>query len=208
MTGTFLGAIPVKPSSGEPAGQEFSPMEFDESCRRDEESGDFVSATQRWRPVKNANDETTHFIGWNLAAIPGPEDLRRLNMVEGHAVTLNDGRDWIVPVVGPYKSRLPMGFNAKGQSAVKREYRRICEQSEKLRKEWYDGGVLWPELWRFSVDLLSINYRVGPEEISSDVLDLVTTTNFTAIAETAFGIVDVRLDMESKKNTDAGQPVG
>lgn len=206
--GTLVSAIPVKPDEGFPFGAEFSPFEFDAKSKRDEASGDWISEVQRWREVQNDDGTTKYFVGWNLSDIPKPEDLRRVTQVQGHYVTLNDGNDWLIPVVGPYRTRLPQGFNAKGQSTVRREFRRIFDASERLREAWFAGGIVYSELWRFAVDLLSINYRVSCEEVSSDILDLVSTVNFTKIFEVATGLEDFRIDQEIKKNTESTQPVG
>jgi len=208
--GTMFVAAPAAGSGGEA----FDPVCYDAACVKDEGTGLWQSDTQRWHEVKNPDDTTNHFIGWNVAAIPGPNDLARLNQVAGHPVALADGREWLIPVVGPFLSKLPMSFrvNAKGEMAqqVRKEFAAIFRQSEVIFDKYLGDrtGVPRVDCWRFAADVLAINYRVGLTEISGDVLDLVTTENFTAIFEVACGEVDYRLADESKKNMESEPPAG
>ena len=54
---------------------------------------------QEWHEARvGAGEGRPVWIGWPKGQPPGPEDLARREMMGGHAVTLSDGRRWLVPV--------------------------------------------------------------------------------------------------------------
>ncbi len=70
-------------------------------------SGQFVAqrgplpyneAAQVWEEVPGG----AYWIGFDRANPPGPEDLARVPQLNGHLVTLGDGRKWLIPVARKY----------------------------------------------------------------------------------------------------------
>ncbi len=51
-------------------------------------------ATQTWQQIPGR----TAWIGWVTGQIPGPEDLERGEMLDGHLVEMADERKWLCPV--------------------------------------------------------------------------------------------------------------
>jgi len=160
---------------------------------------------QEWREIRSAElgsesgevqpGVVTHWIGWMKAATPGPDDLQRERLVEGHPVKLGDGNDWIIPVAGPLGSKLPSTFAAgPGRTLrmqVRQQYRELFAESEK----WftlirYGGNYTWLEAFNYAVQLLAVNYRIGFFEAC--FLDLIATDNIWLIADASIGEPDWR----------------
>ncbi len=54
----------------------------------------YVPGEQEWGPVPG----TGAWVGYWRDRLPGPQDLARTDLLDGHAITLLDGREWIVPI--------------------------------------------------------------------------------------------------------------
>lgn len=54
----------------------------------------YRTAEQTWRPIPGGDA----WLGFFTAEPPGPEDLRRVKMLDGYPLKLADGREWIVPL--------------------------------------------------------------------------------------------------------------
>lgn len=200
--GTLLSAVPAVPE-----GREFDPVEFDSSCRQTDEPTQWEGDRQKWLEVQKPDGTTAYFIGWNKCDKPKPADVQRANQVDGHALKLEDGHEWLIPVVGPVRTRLPMSFrkaaNGEMRATVTKKFRDIFERSQKVGEAIEDGTLTVGDAWVFAVDLLSINYRIGAYEAGADCLDVVTTNNLNAILHIALGQADLEKELEVKKNADA-----
>lgn len=208
--GTFIAASPAAGSGG----KEWPSLEYDKTCvvvEGDDEKANLAGERQCWHEVKRDDGTTNYWIGWDKASPPTPADVQRDKLVDGHYVMLGDGNEWLIPVVGPYRSRLPQEFrvNGKGEliADVKRDYRKLLKDSESLRTRWMENGtVLKAEFWMYAASLLEVNYRVGLHEIAGDVLNLVNTDNYVDVFNVSVGLRDIELDEQVKKNGEDGQP--
>lgn len=204
--GTFVAALPT-PGSG---GAEFTPFEYDKTCRADADMGDncLVGDQQTWREVQNQDGTTCYWLGWRQDSKPTPADLVRSKTIDGHPVTLADGNDWLIPVVGPYSSRLPRSFSvsAKGEldANVRKDFRKLFEDSDSIRQRFYhDGKITRAEMWLYVASLLTVNYRVGPHEIADDCLGILNTENYIEPFKVSIGMRDIEIDDEIKKNAES-----
>jgi hypothetical protein len=113
--------------------------------------------------------------GWWLGgmrdALPTPADLRRSGKpVEGHAIRMADGAEWIVPVVGPLFSRLPMVFRFKGgkpTEEVAERYRELAAESSGWAAWMGDADAPnrpYVDVMVFVARCLGLNYHVGLHE--------------------------------------------
>jgi len=142
-----------------------------------------------WTPMPAAEFS----LGVGAGGAPGPEDLIRDEIVDGYPVTLGDGADWIVPLgrVWPEGTRIPstMGYGPDGSfvtSPVPR-FAALCAKAERIFDAVAasyglieDRGGIEPiddgrEGFDLAVEILAVNYRIGPAEASR--LALIDTTN-------------------------------
>jgi len=121
---------------------------------------------------------TEAWLGVVEDALPGPEDLQRSEIVDGHDVVLGDGFSWRVPVVRLLDggSSLPRALEWDGlawrHGDVRPAYR--CLWAAALRM-WDalagsndDGApVTLTEEATTAATAIALNYRVGPAEISA-----------------------------------------
>lgn len=149
----------------------------------------YYPAAQTWTPC----DDGAWWLGVYTDRAPGPDDLARPRLLDGHRVTLADGRPWLIPraraaslvqgqpVVVP---ALPQRvyFHRPGITPVD-DYLAFEATAEQLWREHFDASVT-PDCARWPSDAaaaLGLNYRVGTWEI--DALSLLTTTNLHEIIE-------------------------
>lgn len=178
---------------------------------------------QTWTKVKEAGppikDEkgkitgyedgpTLYWIGREKASPPTPLDVQREKLIYGHPVKLADGKEWTIPVVGPYQTRLPRTFApAPGKRltmVVREQYAAIFTESEK----WHalartpNAEYDWHDAFSYAVGLLGVNYRVGFWEVLA--LGLIDTDNFWRIASASFGTPDLAKSLVAvQKKTEA-----
>lgn len=126
---------------------------------------------------------------------PTPADLVRRKTFAGHAVTLADGREWLIPVVRRpggstnLPQRLGWDFATKKFGATLDErYRDVWERTAEavdvfFNREKTGGSITLERACELAVDALRLNYRIGPAEAS--LLGLLDTTNW----EQALGAV-------------------
>lgn len=133
------------------------------------------------------------WVGFDPASPPAPEDLEREAVIKGHAVTLGDGRQWIVPVARKISgdSGLPCRLRMTRDGWVVGDvsdaqhralFDRACEIWDMLR----DGSVTLEDECDLAAIALGMNYRVCAAEIST--LGLFTTQ---AEAEVVEAILDL-----------------
>ena len=152
---------------------------------------------QEWREVS----ELHVFIGWPKEAKPMPTQLARPDLVDGHAVKLSDGQEWIVPLArafglaGPRHKSYRLGPGGKWVLAETVE--RLMElesdaaeifgeidQQVKVAAEAAKAGKEWPGLHTtlrpdVAAKALMLNYFIGAPEI--DALRLLGTDNVGAV---------------------------
>lgn len=144
---------------------------------------------------------------------PTPADLARSKQLQGHAVEMADGQQWIVPVLRrwPSGSGLPQDweFDDAGQfvQRIKARYRQLWDRSAWVHALHYDAAtenrVDLAEALQFVLDCLALNYRIGRNE--QRLCHLVDTTNW----ETALGAtVDLPKVMQAlaQKKTETEKP--
>lgn len=152
-------------------------------------------------------DQGEFWLGWETENMPGPEDLLRPRPVGGEPVALGDGREWLVPMLGPAWRDLPGYLKAKpggGCEVVLRdEYKPLCEESE----FWFDvlksgGTYSLDRFFKFAADALATNYRVGMAEAGA--LKLIGTRGEDNDAFLVAAIGMRRANEEIKKKIQAG----
>lgn len=205
--GTFIAATPSAGSGG----NEIAPFEYDATCKQSGDSLDcLVGERQTWREIQNADGTTCYWFGWRNDAKPTPADLVRNKTIDGHKCLLADGNEWLVPVVGPFRGRLPLAFrmSAKGElfAEVRSDFKKLMQDSEDIRREAFETNtIVRGKMWLYVAALLNVNYRVGPHEIADDCLGLVTTENYVEPFRISIGERDAAIDAELKKNTASVQ---
>lgn len=164
----------------------------------------YEPSTQTWKAVESEPGKVTHWIGWETANPPGPEDLERKETIEGHPVKLADGREWVIPAVHFAFSKVPHTFRmGPGQSTYLEpveKYRAIMNEA----KTWYEsvqsGGeynVL--EWFAYFVNLLGVNYRIGGEEIGALGLAVKDGVMQKAVIDASLGVPDFLAFQDAKK---------
>ena len=134
---------------------------------------------------------------------PGPNDLAKQNMsLDGHLVSLADGRQWIVPIVrfldgNTQLPRVLTRVHGHAKWIVKEEFAELVSMADAIVKSALSEAEtnFDPDsVLRFCALALSVNYRVGPEEIAA--LELIDSENIKSIADAALdgprlaGLVD------------------
>jgi hypothetical protein len=142
------------------------------------------------------------WIGWARADPPGPEDLARSGAMGGLPVALNDGRNWLVPVVHRLDDRqtdLPqvydLGDDGRWVGRIDPRYAGLWEKTQPLAAKYYEAatGGKAEGTWTVADELglaaeaLAVHYRVGPREIAA--LGLLGSRSLVAICEV---LIDVR----------------
>lgn len=131
-----------------------------------------------------------YWLGRDKLHRPTPVMLARPHLVSGYDEPLGDGNVWTLPVIrrGGLAPNLPrtMGVGSDGgfQMHVLPEF----DWAWKLAGEIWDNARSRPSLeWSYAfslaVGVLSLNYRVGPQEATA--LDLITTINFQKLFSAA-----------------------
>lgn len=158
----------------------------------------FDPAVQTWNLVQDEGFEP-HWICADPKDLPGPADLARAEMVDGHAVTLADGNDWIVPLARcfPAGSRLPsritFGANRGVTTEIRAEYRDLFDRAWALAAEFYhmpdEGGeeadgkaeytLTLSDEAGLALDALRLNYRLDWAE--ANLLGILDTPAITRV---------------------------
>lgn len=170
-------------------------------------------AVQDWRYRGNGV-----WMGWAKGVTPGPADLARKTLIDGHLVTLGDGRGWLIPCarVFPVGTRLPQTLVMEKGVLQGKSVKEFAEFS-KMGGELWDGlfmpseedpeqakGIPFSRAWEIAAAALGVNYRVGHEEIND--LELIRTDN---IREILGAIIDepAMVALAKKKEGDAAEAV-
>lgn len=126
-----------------------------------------------WTPIPGSPAS----LGVLADALPGPDDLARAELVDGHAVELADGKPWTIPVVRKLLggSALPRALAWDGKDWSRGEvlpvYRKLYAAGQRLfdafRGSEGDGPTTLTEEVETAVTAIAVNYRVGPAEVSA-----------------------------------------
>ena len=159
-----------------------------------------------------------YWVGMYKDRRPGPADLARPMMLEGHPVKLADGNTWTVPIIRLLSggSMLPqslrLGRNGEVITTTIPEYSKLSAQVETL---WTDFRAAesepdtepkrmlsYAELIQLAADCLAWNYYIDIDRIN--ILEpLFTTVNLTGILHAILDIPSlVKLMVEYKKKED------
>ena len=106
---------------------------------------------QTWRrlPRPGAPDAPPVWIGYTNDARPGPDDLARPEQLDGHLVTLADGRPWLVP-----KARRWVGIDGGGSIQYATAVPRVSELDD--AGAWQPGRIVdrFAPFWQIAADWL------------------------------------------------------
>lgn len=150
-----------------------------------------------------------------------PEDLQRRERVAGHAVILEDGQAWLVPVARafPQGTRLPEALILGPAGELVREilprYAQLWNRAERFWEFWLaansqedtPNAMEERDCLLLACEALAVNYRIGPDEAS--FLRLFTTANLRTTLQALVDVpalLTVAAELESKKK--AAIPVG
>lgn len=139
----------------------------------------YFPAAQIWEQSPDGK----YWVGYEREQPPRPLDLGRAEVVDGHAVTLGDGNEWLIPVgrlaMGGtrFEKRLRLGPAGEWVSEVLPAYHELVEQAERIHAFLLAGdgeaSMDDAEAIDLAVRLLTLNYRIGRLEASA--LGLLTT---------------------------------
>ena len=165
---------------------------------------EYVPKTQTWHAVRTVDAAAAapvYWIGFETANRPTPEDLERKANPLGSPVRLGDGNEWIVPEVAAH---LPIRFCRRG-SEFQPQYLPEHQPLVDRARDWYrrfeaDSIAYLPsEYFEFVADVLALNYRVGRDELSGDVLDLIREDHFLELMKATLGLKAVADQAAAKK---------
>lgn len=157
---------------------------------------------QEWVKVENEKG-VLYWLGWEKANRPSPVDTERKHPINGWPVDM--GGVWSIPCVHVPITTLPRRFvmHSGGPSLeVTEEYAAICQ----MAAEWYKAAAVgdfsptYLQAFNFAVALLSVNYRLGPWEISA--LGLLDTRTTMDVVDAGIGVPLIAAEVESKKKDD------
>lgn len=168
----------------------------------------YYKGSQEWEPFGG------YYVGWVPDDLPTPEGLEREQSLRGYPEILGDGREWICPLI-----RMEHGqHNLPDVWGI-----RQGKFSAWVKPDWAWAWDLTGEIWDYFskqkdipnalafewvVKLLSINYRVGPIEVTA--LKLFGRDEYRVVLEAAIhGPLIERIRGTQKKisETSAGTAV-
>ena len=151
----------------------------------------YFADAQEWRECPRL-PAGGYWLAFERGNPPGPADLARREQIAGHLVRLADGHDWLVPAarVFPRGTALPESLILGPDGELVREIlpryaafggrvEALWAQLEKCLET--DMGALnrfrfaesEVELWLLAAEALTLNYRLGTQEVSA--LKLLST---------------------------------
>ena len=220
VLGVFAGAKPAVTLGVGPEGEGalFTLPEVPPERRR------YAPEEQTWRkaPPPPGGAPGALWVGmWNDAR-PGPEDLARPDLIDGHAVALGDNGRWRVPLarVFPAGTALPekLILGADGlEREVRPEFVALSKATEEIWEAFLaslagDGAGKMPyeRLWRVAADALAVNYRIGTA--GCNLLALFDTGNLLRVARALADVPTfetwLREEGRKKELTGAAAPAG
>lgn len=181
----------------------------------------YYPEVQEWRKVGD------RYIGYQKDMVPGPESLRRHNLIEGYDVELSDKHIWHVPLIRPYDTTikdfacgLPVVFgvdeNGDRQIEVVKKYESVWRTTAAMLGYYYnkDESSL-NSRFDAAVEILAVNYRIGMVE--AGILQLFDTQTIEETVKASLDWEFCKQYVEGEKsgnpttagtpvNSDAGQP--
>jgi hypothetical protein len=148
---------------------------------------------QEWREISPAFGRR-RWVGWWKDTPPTPAGLQRSTVLDGKAVKLADGQEWIIPrayeidegrarpCLPAVMRRLPSGGWTRGD--VLPRYRGLWEIAERLQ-----ATVAQSYLFDDVANVIGANYRVAPDEVGA--LGLLDTASTAAL-----GVIGTLLDFD------------
>jgi len=181
----------------------------------------YQPTAQRWIRL---SEDSRYWCGYWTGKVPGPVDLQRTQIFDGHQVELSDGNKWTVPVAryidgsSAFPSKLRRVGNKWDFGEVLDQYQNIITQAEKLLEQFLravnesDENV--PAI-EFTIDAeinlgiraLAMNYMVSTAEV--DLLGLLTDQNYGKIALALIdepGMRQIQDALQKKNITDDTEP--
>lgn len=162
---------------------------------------------QTWCAAPQGNeDNPPYWVGFDTDAKPTPETLQRDSLLQSKPVTLCDGSVWQVPVLcewqpgketpAIYQTPLPLmididRYGNAVSGPVIPKYRDLFEVGLKILACMVAGKDDSPEpltenqFRHFATDVLGCNYRVSLLELSSSLLDCLSTEDAKNIVRAA-----------------------
>ena len=148
-------------------------------CRPRKHNPGYYPERQEWRQVKSGDGAPAYWLGTWKDARPGPADLQREPLLDGHLVKLGDGNEWLVPVARLLPEAL-VHSPEDGWSTCRLEaYAWLWDIAETFWEEFAasvqesttpaDGervAVKLSDASDMAARVLGANYRVGLPEIS------------------------------------------
>lgn len=115
------------------------------------------------------------WLGFETDNQPTPDDLQKAEMIAGHAITLEDGQEWTIPVARAFGrgSQLPQALilGDDGQLVVESlpKFAELSQQAERVFDAFLNDGedLTLQDCWNIAVLALQQNYRVSGWELSA-----------------------------------------
>lgn len=154
------------------------------------ESGEVTQKIGYYPSEQTWVDCKSFWLGWETAKRPTPDGLRRSPFVPGYEVMLADGHIWTAPTIrrGGRAPALPASLGIDEAGSVVTRILPEFDWAWQVGQEIFDRvfgppTLAWDIAYRLCVEALSLNYRVGPREVSE--LRILTTENFQRIFDAA-----------------------
>lgn len=165
---------------------------------------------QKWVPAPIGDAETPpYWVGFNRDALPTVADLAREDMLTGKPVTFRNGSTWQVPVLREWQdggdalpiwsTPLPLmvdidRYGRAIDGPVVPEYRDLFDVGLKIlirlitSKDPEGFAITNDVFMQFAADALGCNYRVSLLELSSQVMDCLSTDDAIKVVKTAIDL--------------------
>lgn len=164
---------------------------------------------QTWEECNNGK----FWIGYQNDFKPGPEDLKRMNQLEGHEVELGDKNEWLIPVARRFDAGcvLPKSIYLDGAGLItgttldeyisyskKAEdiFNDLCATLDKVKNYEYKVNT-YGYMFEIALEALNINYNISKWEMS--ILKLLNTkiSNNINLAIVDFNTMKVMAEAEA-----------
>lgn len=148
----------------------------------------YLEDLQRWHECADG----AFWVGYTTESPPGPADLARPELVDGHLVRLEDGQDWLVPVVRAFMGgthlpeRVSLSASGEVETRLLPSYVDLSRRLEAVfdMVQESDGRITFEttqEPFDLASDGLGVNYFAGRWELSA--LGIFTTVNLIDVLE-------------------------
>jgi hypothetical protein len=138
------------------------------------------------------------WVGFRMHHMPGPLDLQRRELIGGYETELGDCRKWLIPLIREFAGgtdlpqRYALGPNGEWVTKMLPQYARLwkraCEIHDDIEEAYRQRrDYVATDGFPFLIDVLQLNYRIGPHEVSA--LGLLQTNN-------GFHVLGSAIDLE------------